>query len=95
MIKIWELSLNGEVRDRSVLNSNSDGVRGLGTNYMEQRFASCGEDKTVRVWDVNTLNCERTFEGHGNDVTTVQFHPSLALLASGAKDRLIKLWDPV
>jgi len=35
MIKIWELSLYGEVRDWSVLNSNSDGVWGLGTNYLE------------------------------------------------------------
>jgi hypothetical protein len=29
------MSLNGTTRDRAVLNSNSDGVWGLGTNYLE------------------------------------------------------------
>lgn len=71
MIKIWEYTLHGEVRDWSILNSNSDGVWGLGTNYIEEKFASCGEDKTVRVWDINNNTCELTFEGHGNDVTCV------------------------
>jgi WD40 repeat protein len=71
MIKIWEYGLNNDVRDRSVLNSNSDGVRALATNYLEQRFSSCGEDKTVRIWDICNLTCEQVLEGHGNDVTCV------------------------
>ena len=34
-------------------------------------------------------------EGHGNDVTSVHWHPSKSLIVSGAKDRLVKFWDPI
>ena len=32
--------------------------------------------------------------GHGWDVKALDWHPRRGLLASGAKDALIKLWDP-
>lgn len=32
-------------------------------------------------------------EGHGSDITTVDWHPQLSLLVSGGKDRIIKTWD--
>lgn len=37
---------------------------------------------------------ERQFVGHGNEVTCVEYHPTLSLLVSGSKDHSAKLWDP-
>ncbi len=37
---------------------------------------------------------ERTLTGHGWDVKCIDWHPTKALLASGSKDNLVKLWDP-
>ena len=34
-------------------------------------------------------------EGHGNDVLSVDWDKKRALLVSGAKDRVIKFWDPL
>jgi WD40 repeat protein len=31
---------------------------------------------------------------HGSDVKSVHWHPRKALIASGSKDSLVKLWDP-
>jgi len=33
-------------------------------------------------------------EGHGSDISTVDWHPYYSLIASGGKDRYIKIWDP-
>ena len=33
--------------------------------------------------------------GHGNDVTSCEWHPFKALIASVSKDHSLKLWDPM
>jgi len=55
---------------------------------------SCGDDATVRIWDWAGHREERTLEGHGWDVKTVQWHPRSSVICSGSKDNLVKLWDP-
>lgn len=37
---------------------------------------------------------ELRLEGHGGDVTAVEWHPYLALLATGSQDTYCRLWDP-
>lgn len=56
-------------------------------------MATCSDDKTVRISDFETGKYEKVLEGHGSDVTTVDWHPQTALIASGGKDRIIKTWD--
>lgn len=60
----------------------------------DTKFVSCGDDSTIRVWDWGSHSEERTLEGHGWDVKTVEWHPRSSLVASGSKDNLVKLWDP-
>lgn len=43
----------------------------------------------------NLLNRINIFnKGHGNDVTSCEWHPFQALIASASKDHSIKLWCP-
>jgi polyadenylation factor subunit 2 len=37
---------------------------------------------------------EQTIAGHGSDVKCVDWHPFKALIATGSKDQVAKLWDP-
>lgn len=46
------------------------------------------------MWDFKTATAEKTLTGHGWDVRSVDWHPAMALIASGAKDALVRLWDP-
>jgi WD40 repeat protein len=52
---------------------------------MSQKFASCSDDGTVRIWDFFSWNEERVLRGHGSDVKCVDWHPTKGLLASGSK----------
>jgi polyadenylation factor subunit 2 len=60
----------------------------------DTRFATCSDDSLIKIWDFNTGVEERTLAGHGWDVKCVDWHPYKAVLGSGSKDNLIKLWDP-
>ncbi|KAJ0403666.1 hypothetical protein ATCC90586_005602 [Pythium insidiosum] len=56
-------------------------------------FVSGSEDATIKVWDFETGEYERTLKGHTNQVQKVAFNVSGTMLASTSADLTIKLWD--
>ncbi len=56
-------------------------------------LASSSEDQTVKLWDLSTGRCLKTFEGHTQLVWSVAFSSDSQILASGSQDDTIKIWD--
>ena len=56
-------------------------------------IATAGVDRTVKLWDANTLTLIHTFSGHKREVNAIAFSPSGKLLASASNDDTFKLWD--
>jgi len=56
-------------------------------------LASCGQDGTVRLWDVATGLVLRILRGHVGDVNYISFSPDGRLLATGGDDGTVRLWD--
>jgi platelet-activating factor acetylhydrolase IB subunit alpha len=56
-------------------------------------FVSTSEDATIKVWDFETGEYERTLKGHSDAVQDVAFDASGKLLVSCSADMSIKLWD--
>ncbi len=56
-------------------------------------LASGSHDQSVRLWDVRTGECLRTFQGYSNQVYAVAFSPRGDTLASGGHDQSVRLWD--
>lgn len=55
---------------------------------------SCGDDTTVRLWDLPSDKPESILRGHSDYVRCGAFLPNSNLLVSGSYDTTIKIWDP-
>jgi polyadenylation factor subunit 2 len=52
----------------------------------DTKFATASVDHSVRVWDVYMCVQHAQLAGHSSDCTSVDWHPTLSLLASGGRD---------
>lgn len=55
--------------------------------------ATCGDDATVKLWDYETGEFEKTLKSHINAVNHVSYNSDGSLLASCSADLSIKLWS--
>ncbi|MET0623922.1 MAG: TIR domain-containing protein [Pyrinomonadaceae bacterium] len=52
-----------------------------------------GQDHVMRLWEVATGRCLRTFKGHTERIDSVAWSPNQELALSGSSDETLKLWD--
>lgn len=55
--------------------------------------ASCGDDKLVKLWDVESRRCARTFFDHEASVQDVVFSYDGTCLVSAGDDKQVNVWD--
>ncbi|CAH8562581.1 unnamed protein product [Dicrocoelium dendriticum] len=91
-VKYWQANMNNV----EMYQAHKEPIRGVSFCPFDNKFVTCSDDSTVRIWDFHRCAEERVLRGHGSDVRSVAWHPTLSLLISGSKDaqQPIKLWDP-
>ncbi|KAF8564029.1 hypothetical protein P879_05993 [Paragonimus westermani] len=91
-VKYWQANMNNV----EMYQAHKEPIRGVSFCPFDCKFVTCSDDSTVRIWDFHRCSEERVLRGHGSDVRSVAWHPTLSLVISGSKDaqQPIKLWDP-
>jgi small GTP-binding protein len=59
----------------------------------QQLALSGGDDKSVRLWEVETGRCLRVLEGHTSTVWSVAWSTDQRLALSGGYDGTVRLWE--
>ena len=58
-----------------------------------RRAVSASEDRTLRLWDLESGQTIRTLEGHTGSVRAVAVTPDGRRAVSASEDRTLRLWD--
>jgi WD40 repeat protein len=90
-VKLWNVSDGALVREMK--DAHSDTVFGVAFTSNGKLLATCGADRFIHVFDTNTGNRVKTFEGHTHHVLSVSWKRDGRLLASAGADKTVKLWD--
>ncbi|KAG0011442.1 WD repeat-containing protein 24 [Entomortierella chlamydospora] len=91
-IRLWDLRL----RDRpGLLMDGKDIVREVQFSPVSVNDIVAGYDGgNIQRWDLRNLSSNvKRFLAHSGFVTSLDYHPSGRFLASGGKDKTIKIWD--
>ena len=54
---------------------------------------SASNDKTIKIWDVNTDICLNTLNGHNSYVNSIALTPDGTRIVSGSEDKSVKIWS--
>ncbi|KAL0216007.1 hypothetical protein P9112_008191 [Eukaryota sp. TZLM1-RC] len=61
--------------------------------HNQQQILSCGNDKTVRLWSLETASNITSFAGHSQYVKSISSLPNRPVILSGSNDCSVRLWD--
>lgn len=61
--------------------------------YYSNKIVTGSFDKSARIWDAESGECEAILWGHRGEVVAVQFSPKGDFAASASMDHTAKLFD--
>ncbi|MCA2775178.1 MAG: hypothetical protein IM474_07770 [Microcystis sp. M135S2] len=82
-----------ERSERYTLEGHNSNVNSVSFSSVGKTLATGSDDKTIKLWNVQTGQEIRTLTGHNGIVNSVSFSSDGKTLATGSDDKTIKLWN--
>ncbi|OAY36934.1 topless-related protein 1 [Manihot esculenta] len=96
IVQIYSYHGGDDVRQHLEIDAHVGGVNDLAfsTPHKQLCVITCGDDKTIKVWDAGTGSKQYTFEGHEAPVYSVcpHYKENIQFIFSTALDGKIKAW---
>ena len=80
-------------REVGSLRGHEDWVYRIACTHRGDVAATGSQDRSIRLWRIETGECLATLDGHEYTVGALAFRPDDRVLASGAGDETVRLWD--
>jgi hypothetical protein len=75
------------------LSGHSSGVSSVSFDLGEEILASGSSGGSIKLFDLQSGQCQRTLIGHKSSINSIDFHPYGQFLCSGSSDCTMKVWD--
>ncbi|XP_078446004.1 transducin family protein / WD-40 repeat family protein [Wolffia australiana] len=78
---------------RSELEGDTEAVTALALSPDDKFLFSASHSRLIRVWDLSSFKCVRSWKGHDGPVMGMACHSSGGLLATAGADKKVLVWD--
>lgn len=96
IVQIYSYHVGEDVRQHLEIDAHVGGVNDIAFSTPNKQLCviTCGDDKTIKVWDAATGTKQYTFEGHEAPVYSVcpHYKENIQFIFSTAVDGKIKAW---
>ncbi|XP_078150956.1 protein TPR3-like isoform X3 [Carex rostrata] len=96
VVQIYSYHGGGDIRQHLEIDAHTGGVNDIAFSHPNKQLCviTCGDDKTIKVWDATSGARQYTFEGHDAPVYSVCPHhkENIQFIFSTALDGKIKAW---
>lgn len=101
VVRLWNPHKDDPAADsagKALLIKKYDGTHGysildVAVSHDNARFASCGVDKSVFLWDVTSGRVVRRIQHHAQKVNALEMNDDSTVLLTASYDQTVCIWD--